>query len=62
MKGGSQSLYTIFRYPALIFAVSIGGLVAALLVAGIADLAACAAVAAPLVVALACLLRRRRTY
>ncbi len=58
MKGGSQSLFRIFRYPALIFAVSVGGLVAALLVAGAADFAACAAVAAPLVAALACLRRR----
>lgn len=51
MNRGSNSLMQIFGIPLLICLISVGGLIAALIVEGTADLWASIGVASPLVLA-----------
>lgn len=60
MSKGRNSLFRIFRIPLILFAVSLAGLVTALLVDGHGDLLAALAVAAPVATTAFVLLSRRR--
>lgn len=60
MSNGRKSLLRTFRVPLILFAVSVAGLVTALLVEGSADLLAALAVAAPVATTAFVLLSRRR--
>lgn len=60
MSEKRNSLFRIFRVPLILFAVSLAGLVTALLVEGRGDILAALAVAAPVVTTVFVLLSRRR--
>ena len=59
MNGARKSLFEIFRIPLLVFAVSVAGLIVALLVEGAGDVIAVAAVAAPVIATLLFARQRR---